>query len=421
MASFFVIFSLPQHKITMSKGKFFTGQPIFNQVLNFIPRGMVDGIARELGTDHYYKSFKTYDHLVTILYAIFNQCASLREVTTGLLAWEHRIHHLGIKSHPRRSTIADANQKRSAEAFEKIYHGLLGRYKGVLPDSRRRYRKDNLYIFDSTTIALFQQILKGAGRNRKDGQRKGGIKVHTLLNAYRDVPTMIRYSAGTDNDCRFLPEVKLPAGSIIVFDKGYRDYSMYNRFTDQGITWVTRHRSHSVYKLKERYPINDYQKQLGVSCDHHIVLGHSHQKDAVKTPARFIGYRDPVTKKRFEFITNNHELAPSTIAGYYRQRWQIETFFKRIKQNYPLQYFLGDNENAIKIQIWCALIADLLLKVIKQGTRSTMSFSNIVGLVRLHLMTYMDLPSFLKAPEKALLKKVQEQKQQLIRPSLFSP
>ena len=405
----------------MSKGKFFVGQPIFNQVLNFIPRGMVEGIARELSTDHYYKSFKTYDHLVTLLYAIFNQCTSLREVTTGLLAWEHRIHHLGIKSPPRRSTIADANQKRNAEVFEKIYHGLLRRYKDVLPDSCKRSRKNNLYIFDSTTIALFQQILKGAGRNRKDGQRKGGIKVHTLLSAYRDVPTMIRYSAGTDNDCRFLQEVKLPAGSIIVFDKGYRDYSTYNRFTEQRITWVTRHRSDSVYKLKERYPVNDYQKQQGVRSDHHIVLGHSHQKKAVKVPARLIGYRDPITKKRFEFITNNHELAPSTIAGYYRKRWQIETFFKRIKQNYPLQYFLGDNENAIKIQIWCALIADLLLKVIRKGTRSPLSFSNLVGLVRLHLMTYMDLKSFLKAPEKALLKKVQEQKLQLIRPSLFSP
>ena len=110
-----------------------------------------------------------------------------------------------------------------------------------------------------------------------------------------------------------------------------------------------------------------------------------------------------------------------TIANYYQQRWQIETFFKRIKQNYPLQYFLGDNENAIKIQIWCTLIADLLLKVIKKGTRSSMAFSNIVGLVRLHLMTYMDLKNFLRSPEKALLRKVLEQRKQLITPSLFSP
>ena len=230
---------------------------------------------------------------------------------------------------------------------------------------------------------------------------------------------MIRYSAGADNDAKYLKEVQLPAGSVIVFDKGYRDYSTYNRFTTEHIIWITRHRDSSVYKIRERKAVNEYQKQQGVNTDWVIELGHSHSKKAVKVPARMIGYADPVTGKKFQFITNNHQLAPLTIANYYKQRWQIETFFKRIKQNYPLQYFLGDNENAIKIQIWCALIADLLLKVIKQGTRSTMAFSNIVGLVRLHLMTYMDLKSFLMAPEKALLRKVQQGKNELFTPSLF--
>ncbi len=403
----------------MSKGTFFTGQPIFNQVLNFIPRSMVKAVARELNADYYCKTFKTYEHLVTMLYAIFNQCTSLREVTTGLLAWDQRIYHLGMESHPRRSTISDANKNRTAEVFEKIYFGLLKRYQPLLPDSRRRSPKNNLYIFDSTSIALFQEVLKGSGLSKTDGRRKGGIKVHTLLHAKQDIPTMIRFSAGADNDAKYLKEVQLPAGSVIVFDKGYRDYSTYNRFTSEHITWVTRHRDSSVYKIRERKAVNEYQKQQGVNTDWDIELGHDHSKKAVKVPARMIGYTDPVTKKRFQFITNNYRLAPLTIANYYKQRWQIETFFKRIKQNYPLQYFLGDNENAIKIQIWCALIADLLLKVIKQGTRSTMAFSNIVGLVRLHLMTYMDLKSFLIAPEKALLRKIQQRRSELFKPSLF--
>src|SRR5690606_16376629 len=126
---------------------------------------------------------------------------------------------------------------------------------------------------------------------------------------------------------------------------------------------------------------------------------------AVKVPCRLISYTDPVLKKKLKFITNNKTLSPLSIAGYYRQRWQIETFFKRIKQNYPVAYFLGDSENAIKIQIWCALIADILLKVVKAGAKSRLSFSNISGRVRLHLMTYMDINSFLREPEKALLKK----------------
>jgi hypothetical protein len=404
----------------MSKSSFFTGQPIFNQILNYIPRNLVQQVSRELNADYYYKSFKSYDHLVTMLYAIFNQCTSLREVTTGLLGWEQRIHHLGLKAHPRRSTIADANNKRSPEVFERIYLKLLAKYSPVLPDSCKGSRKNNLYIFDSTSIALFQEILKGSGLSNKDGKRKGGVKVHTLLHASSDVPVMIRYSAAAEPDAKFLKQVQLPRGSVVVFDKGYRDYSSYNRFTSEQITWVTRHRDSSIYKITRCCPVNDYQRKNGVEVDCLIELGHSHSKKATKVKARMITYKDPVTAKLFYFITNNTRLAPLTIANYYRQRWQIETFFKRIKQNYQLHYFLGDNENAIKIQIWCTLIADLLLKVIKQGTRSPMAFSNVVGLVRLHLMTYMDLKSFLRAPEKSLLRKIQQQKRAFAAPSLFS-
>ena len=403
----------------MSKGTFFTGQPIFNQILNYIPRTVVQSAAREVNADYRYKSFKTYEHLITMLYSVFNHCNSLREVTTGLLAWDQRIKHLGIDAHPRRSTLADANQNRSHEVFEKIYLKLLERYKSFLPDSRKRSCKNNLYIFDSTTITLFQEILKGVGHSKGDGRRKGGIKVHTLLHAANDVPTMVHYSAGAATDMQFLKLVKLPAGSVVVFDKGYRHYASYNLLTRQQITWVTRHRDSSAYKILKVNPVNDYQKQKGITSDHTILLGRPGQYKIETVPARMVSYRDPVTKKFFRFITNDYDLAPLTIANYYRKRWQIETFFKRIKQNYPLQYFLGDSENAIKIQIWCALIADLLLKVIKKGTRSTMSFSNINSLVRIHLMTYMDLNSFLRSPEKSLLRKIKEQNKNNDAPSLF--
>jgi len=327
---------------------------------------------------------------------------------------------LGLKTHPRRSTIADANNQRSPEIFERIYLKLLNKYKPILPDSRKRSRKNNLYIFDSTSIALCQEILKGSGLSNRDGKRKGGIKVHTLLHASSDVPVMVRYSASAEPDSKFLKQVQLPRGSVVVFDRGYRNYSAYNRFTSDQITWVTRHRDTSIYKIIERCPVNDYQSRSGVQADDLIELGHNHQKNATKVAARMITYKDTANGKLFYFITNNTNLAPLTIANYYRQRWQIETFFKRIKQNYLLHYFLGDNENAIKIQIWCTLIADLLLKVIKQGTRSPMAFSNVVGLVRLHLMTYMDIKRFLRAPEKSLLLKIQQQKKEFTKPSLFS-
>ena len=405
----------------MSKGSFFTGQPIFNQVLSFIPRSMVNSISREFSADRYCKSFKTYEHLITMLYSTFNHCSSLREVTTGLLAWEHRIHHLGMRCHPRRSTLSDANKRRPEEVFGSIYFKLLSRYRTVLPDSRQRSKKDNLYIFDSTRISLFKDILKASGGGPADGRCKGGIKVHTLLHSRHDAPVMIRYSPQADNDIKYLKEVHLPKNSVVVFDRGYCDYRTYNRFSREAVTFVTRNHSRSVYRVQQSKPINTYQQQQGVQADWVITLGYTYLKKAVQVPARLIVYKDAQTNKTYEFITNNTQLAPATIANYYRQRWQIETFFKRIKQNYPLQYFLGDNENAIKIQIWCALIADLLLKVVKQGTRCKMAFSNMASLVRLHLMTYMNLKMFLKSPEKSLLNKIRDQQKQLRALSLFGP
>jgi len=401
----------------MGKNTFFTGQPIFSQVLRIIPAGLVQRIVRESNSDRYCKSFKTYDHLVTMLYGIYNQCTSLREISTGMLAWDHRIRHLGIDFHPRRSTLADANKRRDPAVFERIYLDLLSRYKGFLPDSRNS-TKQNLYLFDSTSITLFQEILKGAGQPKKDGRRKGGIKVHTLLNASMDVPTMICLSAGVENDMKFLKEVHLPKGSVIVFDKGYRAYSSYNRFAKEKITWVTRHKDNSVFRIKAECPVNEIQRKKGVTSDWSIELGEDHPQ-ATKVQARMIWYEDVKSKRKFCFITNNETLAPFTIAEYYRKRWQIELFFKRIKQNFQMQYFLGDNENAIKTQIWCVLIADLLLKIIKKSAQTRMSFSNIVGLIRLHLMTYMDLGLFMKNPEKILLKRALRRRQELIKPSLF--
>lgn len=403
----------------MSKGTFFTGQPIYSQVLNFIPRSLVHSASREFKTDYYCKSFTTYQHLVTMLYAIFNQCNSLREVTTGLLAWDQRIYHLGINSHPRRSTISDANKRRTEQVFEKIYIKLLSKYEDFLSDSRKNCKKSNLYIFDSSTVPLFQEILKGSGLSKDDGRRKGGIKVHTLLRSDQDVPCMIRYSAAACNDRQFLKLIQLPKGSFIVFDRGYRDYKTYNRFSEEGINWITRHIDHSVYQVIQNKEVSELQKQKGVVSDKEIILGHNHQKKAVKVRCRIIKYHDPVSLKTFEFLTNNFKLSAVRIAEYYQKRWQIETFFKRIKQNYPLRYFLGDNENAIKIQIWCALIADLLLKVIRKGSRTSMSFSNMNSLIRLHLMTYMGLTEFLRSPEKSLLRKIRMQKNYSRGPTLF--
>lgn len=222
----------------MNKSTFFSGQPIFTQLLKFIPRDSIIRLAGEHQADRYCKRFNTYEHLVTMLYSIFNNCNSLREVTTGLLASEQRLHHLGMRYHPRRSTLSDANNRRSAEVFEAIYYMLYQKYAPFLSDSRKKSQAARLYIFDATTISLFQEVLRTSGKN-PSGKRKGGIKVHTLIRSDQDVPCMIRYSAAVANDSSFLKEVELPKGSILVFDRGYYDFTTLNRFTQRSITWVS--------------------------------------------------------------------------------------------------------------------------------------------------------------------------------------
>lgn len=403
----------------MSKSSLFTGQPIFSQVLDFLSKGSVDKIAGEASSDKWCRHFTTYSHLVSMLYAVFNRCTSLREVTTGLKASEHQLIHLGIREAPKRSTLSDANTRRPEEVFGKIYEHLLNKHRHFLPDSRSGYRgikRSKLFLVDSTTISLFSDVLGNAGRNPADGKRKGGAKVHTLMRSDEDVPCLIRQTSAAAHDSPFLKEIKLPEGSIIVFDKGYNDYKQYQRFSEEKVSWITRIKATAVYEIAETREVSESNVSRGIIKDSLISLGH-HHRDNKSFAARLIDYKDPQSGKKFQFLTNNTKLAPLTIASLYRKRWQIENLFKRLKQNYSLRYFLGDSENAIKSQIWCTLIADLLLKIVKSVVPKTWSFSNLASIIRIHLMTYINLFEFLSNPEQAFNKKKASQD---IQPSLFT-
>jgi hypothetical protein len=389
----------------MNKSTFFSGQPIFTQLLKFVSKESVIRIAQQHQADRYSKRFNTYEHLVTMLYSIFNNCNSLREVATGMLASEQRLNHIGIRFHPRRSTISDANNRRQADVFAEIYYTLYEKYASFLSDSRKSSRASKLYIYDATTISLFQEVLRTSGKN-PSGKRKGGIKVHTLIRSDQDVPCMIRYSAAAANDSQFLKNIFLPKGSILVFDRGYCDYLTFNRFANDNVTWVTRRRKQLTYKVLQSYKKADNDE--AIISDEQIQLG---WRSGTKVTARLVIYKDLISGELYEFLSNNFRMKATTIARLYQKRWQIELLFKRMKQNYPLKYFLGDSENAIQIQIWCSLIADLILKIIKKGAAVKWSFSNLAAMMRLHLMTYIDLGGFLRSPEKALMKIITQSKQ----------
>lgn len=373
----------------------FSGQPVISQVLKFLNLSKINRTARNRNSDKYYKKFKTYDHLVVMIYAVISGVNSLREITSIMLACEGKINHLGIKHFPRRSTISDANKKRSSEVFGEIYNSLYRDYKGFLSDSNPSIPAvKGLKIIDSTTISLFSDILKGAGRNPLNGKKKGGIKMHTMINSLEDVPSLVKFSSASTHDQTFLRSLGLKKGSFIVFDKGYTDYNQYLQWSLEDIYFVTRQKDNAVYESLEEFDVGD-EIDPGVLRDEKIEI----KKDGKAIELRRVAYWYEPHKRVYEFISNNFEISAEKVAQIYKNRWQIENMFKRLKQNFPLKYFLGDNQNAIEIQIWVSLIIQLIMLVLQRKIKRSWAYSNMVSIVRFHLMTYIDLFMFLENPE----------------------
>jgi hypothetical protein len=294
---------------------------------------------------------------------------------------------------------------------------IYRRQSSDLADSRlSKLDIKRLYAMDSTTITLFKEILKGCGRQPKGGKKKGGIKAHTIISLYNNMPSFVRFTEATRHDHILLGDVRLPKGSIIVFDKGYVDYAQYERFTKGEIFYVTRLKDNALYECGEEYDIPE-DADSGVLKDEEIFLSYG-EKGQMKHRCRRIAYWDNHNKRVFVFITNYFELEAEKIALIYKKRWQIELLFKQLKQNFPLKYFLGDNQNAIEIQIWMAMLANLLISLIKSKVKRSWAFSNLVSVIRQQLMNYINIYAFLEDPE-GCWKKIIMQKQVKYENSLF--
>ena len=382
----------------MNKSTHFSGQPTFCQIINLIPKDIISKVVLEYSSDRYYKKFNTFLHLVTMLFTCYGNCTSLREVVTGMAALEGRLFSSGIRNLPTRSTFADANARRSSEVFEALYLRLREYFQKLFPDSP--YSEELLYLIDSSVITLFQEIFKGSGSSNADGRRKGGLKVHMAVPLYERSPVVVHIGDGADNDLAFHKYLTLPAGSTAIFDRGYRSYPQFNLWTHMNIRWITRLNERSHYRVIEQKSVDKKDKAAGVKKDIIVELGFP-QRKTQQVKGRIIFYADPISKRYLKFLTNDLISKAKKIAALYAKRWNIELLFKRLKQNMPLQYFLGDNKNAIRIQIWSALIADLLLNVIRKQVKRKWAFSTIVSLVRLHLFNYLNLFSFLERPEKS--------------------
>jgi hypothetical protein len=394
----------------MGKSKNFSGQPIFNQLIKFIDKSEIKRIAKTHGAERYVKKFSTYNHVVVMLFVAFEGYHSIREVILGLLANAHKLSHLGLSYLVKRSTFSEANLRRNSKVFGDIYMSVYRNHASSLADSRLSDADmKRLYIMDSTTISLFKDILKGVGRNPKEGKKKGGIKAHTIIKASENVPCLIRYSEAVRHDHMFLTEVfNLAAGSIITFDKGYVDYAQYEALSKKTIWYVTRLKDNAIYEARKEFDIPD-DAHSGVLKDEEIILYYGDKKKD-EHRARRIAYWDSENKRLFEFITNNFDLSAEKIALIYKKRWQIELLFKQLKQNFPLKYFLGDNENAIEIQIWTAMLANLLITLVRSRVKHKWAFSNLVSVIRQQLMNYINIYGFLEDPEGSWREIIKENK-----------
>jgi hypothetical protein len=257
---------------------------------------------------------------------------------------------------------------------------------------------------------LFKDILKCVGRKPINGKNKGGIKVHLQIRADYNLPTLVKFTDATVHDSNFIQHISFDSNTIYCFDRGYVDYLLFERFNQTQIPFVTRIKDNAKFSSKEEFSLDNCTDDA-VLKDEKIELDIRENGTITRQlPLRRIAYWSEQHNKCYEFITNIYDLKPEQIATIYKQRWQIELLHKQLKQNFPLNYFLGDNENAIIIQIWCTLIYNLLITVIQRKTeKRKWAFANLCSLIRTHLFNYINLKSFLKNPQKHYIVATQNQ------------
>ena len=393
----------------MRKNSHFSGQPLYGQVIKLLDKSKILQFSREKGGERYTKRSNVWVHLVVMLYAVIMRFDSLREITASLLAETRKLAHLGITFKIGRSTLADANKRRPEAIFEAIYRELYATYRHVLSSDSRSGQTPKwmkrLQIIDSTTVTLFSNVLfKGVGRHPKTGKKKGGIKVHTVIHANEGVPSDIKFTSAATNDSFMLKPTTLHKGDIMAMDRAYIDYEKFQQLTERGVVYVTKMKKSLKYTI-----LSDvmYQTPDGLTEERIQTVEFVKQKkdgETIRHKARMISYCDEKKRKLISLLTNDME---------------IELLFKQMKQNFPLKYFYGESANAIKIQIWVTLIANLLLMVMQKGLKRSWSFSGLATMVRITLMYYVDFYSLFNNPEKDWEILLEEASGEPPQPSLF--
>ena len=363
---------------------------IFHQMLKIIPRHEFGLLDKQHGTGRKSRTFSRWNQFVHLIFIQLTARASLRDGVAALSARFRNLYHLGARP-VARTTFADANTNRPAAFFDALFSIMYRRCQPVAPKHNFKF-KNKLYSLDASVVSLCLSLFPWACFRKT----KAVIKFHALLDHDGYLPAFVSISEAKRHEINEARCLILPKGSIVVMDKAFTDYAWFSTLSKGGIFFVTRQKKNTSYRVIERRKAN---KKLGVTSDQIIWLTGLKGADYPR-PLRRVGYRDPQTKKHYVFLTNNFKFSAKTIANIYKERWQIEIFFRWIKQNLKIKVFLGNSENAVMTQIYVALIAYLLLCYIKFLCNIDMSLQRLLQLLQLNLFRRCTMQELIQPPEK---------------------
>ena len=364
---------------------------IFSQLLQLFPRVEFQDLVTRTHAERHAKGYPCWNQFVSMLFCQLGRAHSLREITGGLRSCEGKLKHLGITA-PSHSTLAYANERRPWELYQQVFIKLFNRCRTQVKIGKKKFRfKNKLISMDSSTIDVCLDMFDWA----KFRRTKGAIKLHLLLDHDGYLPSFAIITEGNISDIRVARQFHFDPGTIVVDDRGYNDYALFGRWTSQEVYFVTRMKDNALYEV---VGVKEVPKNRHVLKDELIELRGPKAIDKCPYPLRRIEVYDPDTKQILVFLTNHLSLGATTIAAVYKERWQIEIFFKALKQNLKIKTFVGTSSNAVKIQIWTALIAMLILRSLQLQSKFTWSLSNLVALLRMSLFTHRDLWAWLNKP-----------------------
>lgn len=363
---------------------------LFSQILSLFQRSNFARHARELKAEYHSRGFSSWDQFVAMLFCQLAQARSLREISDGLQSCEGKLKHLGLESEPKRSTLSYANAHRPWQLFERLFYDLLARCQEISPRKKFRF-KNKLLTLDSTIIELCASMFDWAKWRRT----KGAVKLHLLLDHDGYLPVFGHISEGKVADVTVAKSLDFPKGSVVVFDRGYNDYKLFTEWTRAGVFFVTRLKRNANASVLKQRPV---PKGGNVLRDEIIRLREFEAGRPDLEDLRRVTVWLEDKQEELVLLTNNFQWAASTIAAIYKERWQIEQFFKTLKQQLKIKTFVGTSANAVRTQIWTALISILILRYLQFKSKFRWALSNLVALLRWNLFSYRDLWEWINKP-----------------------